>query len=374
MRRYRFPLLIFRRHQSTTSSLPRSASEDLSTLRAALRGTVPAHQALLLLHTKTPPEEWPTNVGSVSPLLHEIQAHIKEFNGKVLMCYPGDDEMRSKATHLITSGRYQDYRHYTGTFFTKLTPPFDIPLLNKDLLPQFLRFFKARMQTGVNVASVLPGASGTDYGAAQTLQARSLLQSSILSQQVDRKRVKKTWILVCTHGARDCRCGDRGSVVVRLMREYLRAKPALAAQVVIGEVSHVGGHRYAPNILVYPHGEWYGTLQPEQVESFMDSLLAAHDESLMTELEGKESLSGPSSPLWRGSWFDHPGTPTRLLRDTHEDPGVRQVPAQTEDEQRALARARLELMRDERELNASQNLAEEEGEWGTDLDRLGRGG
>lgn len=134
----------------------------------------------------------------------------------------------------MTKGQSKDYRHYTATFFTKLTPPFDIPILNKELLPQFLRFFNARMQTGVNVASVLPN----------TLQARSLLRSSLLSQQVDRKKVKKTWILICTHGARDCRCGERGSVVAQLMREYVRARPGLSTQVVVGEVSHVGGHRY----------------------------------------------------------------------------------------------------------------------------------
>lgn len=85
--RPRYPFIL-KRHQSTVP-LPRSASEDLVTLRAALRGTVPEHQALLLLHTETHPKKWPTDVNKVSPLLREIQAHVKEFNGKVLMCYPG---------------------------------------------------------------------------------------------------------------------------------------------------------------------------------------------------------------------------------------------------------------------------------------------
>jgi hypothetical protein len=54
-------------------------------------------------------------------------------------------------------------------------------------------------------------------------------------------------------------------------------------------------------VLVYPYGDWHGTVRPEQVESFMDSLLGVED---------GESLSGPQSPLWRGSWFDHPGEPS----------------------------------------------------------------
>lgn len=57
--------------------------------------------------------------------------------------------------------------------------------------------------------------------------------------------------------------------------------------------------RYAANVLVYPFGDWYGTVRPEDVEPLMDSLLG---------VEASDSLSGPSSPLWRGSWFDHVAT------------------------------------------------------------------
>lgn len=147
----------------------------------------------------------------------------------------------------MTKGQSKDYRPYTATFFTKLTYPFEIPLLSPKLLPQFLNLFKSRTQTGVNVASVLEpaGRAGTDNANTPhpaNFQARSILRSWLKSQDVDRKRVKKTWILVCTHGARDCRCGERGPVVAQRLREYVREK-ALEREVLVGEVSHVGGHR-----------------------------------------------------------------------------------------------------------------------------------
>ncbi|KAF8799809.1 hypothetical protein BYT27DRAFT_7119436 [Phlegmacium glaucopus] len=75
-------------------------------------------------------------------------------------------------------------------------------------------------------------------------------------------------LYVCTHGARDCRCGTRGSLLVNALREekanYQRLYPeSLAKRIKIGEVSHVGGHKYAANLLMFPHGEWLGLLTAE---------------------------------------------------------------------------------------------------------------
>jgi len=161
------------------------------------------------------------------------------------------------------------------------------------------------------------------------------------------------------------------------MREYVRQR-GLERSVIVGEVSHVGGHRYAPNVLVYPFGDWYGTLQPEEVESFMESLLG---------VEGKDSLSGPQSPLWRGSWFDHPGVPKEI---NQEETGVGSreenvlgiastVGIKGLEGQRLRNRLELELARAERDglPNGRGDRGGPEGDveesWGMDLDKLGTG-
>jgi (2Fe-2S) ferredoxin len=134
--------------------------------------------------------------------------------------------------------------------------------------------------------------------------------------------------------------------------------------------------RYAPNVLVYPFGDWYGTLQPEEVESFMDSLLG---------VEGEDSLSGPQSPLWRGSWFDHPGVPKEVNHDeeTGREENVFRIASTMETEglgvQRLRNRLELELARAERDgladgRGAKGELgADVEESWGMDLDKLARG-
>jgi hypothetical protein len=56
--------------------------------------------------------------------------------------------------------------------------------------------------------------------------------------------------LVCTHGRRDVCCARFG---VPLARALAAAHPAQ-----VWETTHVGGHRYAANLVILPHGLYYG--------------------------------------------------------------------------------------------------------------------
>jgi hypothetical protein len=59
-------------------------------------------------------------------------------------------------------------------------------------------------------------------------------QTSVAGQQWE--------VLVCTHGTRDCRCGDTGGEVVRALRADIE-KRGLQEKVSVREVAHVGGHK-----------------------------------------------------------------------------------------------------------------------------------
>ena len=58
-----------------------------------------------------------------------------------------------------------------------------------------------------------------------------------------RARDGKYEVLVCTHGSRDCRCGDRGGPLRDELLEEVR-KRGLENEVVIREIAHVGGHKW----------------------------------------------------------------------------------------------------------------------------------
>jgi len=89
-----------------------------------------------------------------------------------------------------------------------------------------------------------------------------------------------TCVFVCAHARRDARCGATGPALVSALREALAARAAAgdARAVVVRACSHVGGHAFAGNVLVFARrggeaalaGDWYGYVTPEHVTSILD--------------------------------------------------------------------------------------------------------
>ncbi|KAL4914255.1 Sucrase/ferredoxin-like-domain-containing protein [Aspergillus aurantiobrunneus] len=132
-------------------------------------------------------------------------------------------------------------------------------------------------------------------------------------------------ILICGHGGRDMRCGVMAPILEEQFQSILQSKgistPAgtdgvnfdSADRAHIGRISHIGGHKYAGNVIVYipksmkygdtsaPHplagkGIWYGRIEPKHVEGIVEE----------TIIGGKVM-----SDHFRGG-IDHDGTILRL--------------------------------------------------------------
>jgi len=56
--------------------------------------------------------------------------------------------------------------------------------------------------------------------------------------------------LVCTHGRRDACCARFGAPLARALAAAYPAR--------VWETTHVGGHRFAANLVILPHGLYYG--------------------------------------------------------------------------------------------------------------------
>lgn len=65
----------------------------------------------------------------------------------------------------------------------------------------------------------------------------------------------KPLYLVCTHGSRDRCCGSLGFPVYKALTEQSDRQ--------VYQVSHLGGHRYAPLVLAMPEWRFFGHLTPE---------------------------------------------------------------------------------------------------------------
>lgn len=72
-------------------------------------------------------------------------------------------------------------------------------------------------------------------------------------------------VLVCSHGRRDACCA-------RLGPPLFDALAACVAPERLWQASHLGGHRFAPNVLVLPHGIQLGRVPVERAQQVMERL------------------------------------------------------------------------------------------------------
>lgn len=71
--------------------------------------------------------------------------------------------------------------------------------------------------------------------------------------------------LVCMHGRRDACCARLGAPLFEAVGRHLAAEQ-------LWQASHLGGHRFAPNVVVLPHGIQLGRIPPDRAEEIVDSV------------------------------------------------------------------------------------------------------
>lgn len=66
-------------------------------------------------------------------------------------------------------------------------------------------------------------------------------------------RMTGSHIFVCAHGSRDVRCGVCGPALIEKLNEEIELR-GLKNQISVLACSHVGGHKYAGNVIIYSPG------------------------------------------------------------------------------------------------------------------------
>ncbi|KAF2168157.1 hypothetical protein M409DRAFT_65660 [Zasmidium cellare ATCC 36951] len=172
-----------------------------------------------------------------------------------------------------------------------------IPTTNPSSIETFIKAF------------LLPPKLHNAHSRLNRAEQNILLREAELQAQFPGARdVDEILILICGHGGRDDRCGKLGPLLREEFQEKLQRQniplshspPPLEAEVVdtavegyvptarVGLISHIGGHKWAGNVIVYippsfernslaGKGIWYGRVGPEHVEGIVQK----------TVLEGK---------------------------------------------------------------------------------------
>ncbi|KAL6497556.1 hypothetical protein OROHE_027185 [Orobanche hederae] len=85
-----------------------------------------------------------------------------------------------------------------------------------------------------------------------------------------------SYVFVCAHNLRDRRCGVCGPILIEKFEEEIGSKD-LKNQVFVTACSHIGGHKYAGNVIIFSAdtdgkiaGNWYGYVTPSDVRELLD--------------------------------------------------------------------------------------------------------
>ena len=117
-------------------------------------------------------------------------------------------------------------------------------------------------------------------GVTETAQLESVIPNTL---------PWKTLILVCVHGSRDNRCGRAGPQIIEEFRSQLLERSINNDSITVAGSSHVGGHKYAGVLVVYPSGDWYGLISKRNVGELLDNILAGT--KYLKGWRGNESLN-----------------------------------------------------------------------------------
>jgi hypothetical protein len=79
------------------------------------------------------------------------------------------------------------------------------------------------------------------------------------------ERVHESLILVCTNGRHDQCCANLGRPLVRELRDSPWAER-------VWECSHIGGDRFAANVVVLPESLYFGRVDPQSAPALLGAL------------------------------------------------------------------------------------------------------
>ena len=108
---------------------------------------------------------------------------------------------------------------------------------------------------------------------------------AVRAQRLDHRKIVWPTILICSHNSRDSRCGILGPLLEKEFQKFCKYRfdtKDIVTPMHIASISHVGGHAWAGNVLIYiplqyrlQDGEpsalggkviWYGRVEPKHIE------------------------------------------------------------------------------------------------------------
>ncbi|CAN0875152.1 Altered inheritance of mitochondria protein 32 [Linum grandiflorum] len=118
------------------------------------------------------------------------------------------------------------------------------------------------------------------------------------------EKLHGSYVFVCSHSSRDRRCGVCGPVIISRFKEEVEVR-GLQAKVSVSACSHIGGHKYAGNIIIFGasvsggiSGHWYGYVSPDDVPILLEQHIC-RGEIVDSLWRGQMGLSEEDQIKWQ---------------------------------------------------------------------------
>ncbi|KAK4054684.1 hypothetical protein OIO90_003496 [Microbotryomycetes sp. JL221] len=285
---------------TSSSSLP--SSSDLPDVV----GSAPQLSRYLILQTPHDAQTWPSHIESTSRLYQSLgrkQDLLPWSSSSSNKSGGGEgDEGTSQSIPLpwgftfsdggqAKQGQHIETWDKTKSRFDNQISTNELETLGGWIYPDFIKLDQISPDTLDEVKSDL----------ANKLQSTTST-SSATTISSDAAPPKRVHIFVCTHGSRDCRCGDLGEPLFQaLVRDVERRKlGGLLTQdgpqdgVRVARVAHIGGHRLAGNALVFRDDgkcDWYGLLRASDATELVDHALSAEGKPWWQKWRGRLGMT-----------------------------------------------------------------------------------
>ncbi|CAF2712854.1 unnamed protein product [Rotaria sp. Silwood2] len=237
-------------------------------------GSVEKHRRHLCIGQSIPPSQWPKDIKDLKgDYIAELSRVLKEKKDAI-----GYAVKLSSASVVTTATTTTDNPSHIADWYV-FPDQIKISNVNIEQIEQVIQTLFVDDQSVIKIKD-----------KTKTIEEQLKEDNNLpaFDDNISCHRLPGLWVLVCCHYQRDRRCGVIGPMIVDEIDKYVR-EADLTDNVHWLKISHVGGHKFAGNVIVYPSGTWYGRVLTCHVPVLIDAYISS-SEDLKTKLK----------PLYRG--------------------------------------------------------------------------